>query len=86
MQSPKVITLILMIVVTTLAVVVASVVFVMLVALFNDSVDNNEIFKLIGPAFNMIVGAFVGLLGGISISRPRKDPDGGSSNGSDSGL
>jgi hypothetical protein len=73
MQSSKVITTILMIVVVTLAVVVSSVVFVMLVALFNDSVDNNEIFKLIGPAFNMIVGAFVGLLGGISISR-RKEP------------
>lgn len=74
MQSSRIITTILMIVVTTLAVVVASVVFVMLVALFNDSVDNNEIFKLIGPAFNMIVGAFVGLLGGISISRPKSIP------------
>lgn len=74
MQSSRIITTILMIVVTTLAVVVASVVFVMLVALFNDSVDNNEIFKLIGPAFNMIVGAFVGLLGGISISRPKSAP------------
>lgn len=63
-----------MIVVVTLAVVVSSVVFVMLVALFNDGVDNNEIFKLIGPAFNMIVGAFVGLLGGISISRPKSVP------------
>lgn len=86
MQSSKVITTILMIVVTTLAIVVGSVVFVMLVALFDDRVNNDEIFKLIGPAFNMIVGAFVGLLGGISITRPRKDPDGGSSNGSDSGL
>ena len=74
MQSSRVITTILMIVVVTLAVVVSSVVFVMLVALFNDGVDNNEIFKLIGPAFNMIVGAFVGLLGGISISRPKSVP------------
>ena len=73
MQSSRVITTILMIVVVTLAVVVGSVVFVMLVALFDERINNDEIFKLIGPAFNMIVGAFVGLLGGISISR-RKDP------------
>ena len=74
MQSSRVITVILMVVVFTLAVVVGSVVFVMLVALFDDRVNNDEIFKLIGPAFNMIVGAFVGLLGGISISRPKSNP------------
>jgi L-lactate permease len=26
----------------------------------NSVIDNNEIFKIIGPAFSMIVGAFVG--------------------------
>jgi uncharacterized membrane protein YjjP (DUF1212 family) len=74
MQSSRVITVILMTVVVTLAIVVGSVVFVMLVALFDDRVNNDEIFKLIGPAFNMIVGAFVGLLGGISISRRKDTP------------
>ena len=74
MQSSRVITVILMVVVFTLAVVVGSVVFVMLVALFDERVNNDEIFKLIGPAFNMIVGAFVGLLGGISISRRKDTP------------
>ena len=73
MHSQKVITSILMLVVMTLAIVVVSVVGVMLIALFDDHVDNNEIFKTIGPAFNMIVGAFVGLIGGITINR-RKDP------------
>jgi len=74
MQSSRVITVILMTVVVTLAIVVGSVVFVMLVALFDERVNNDEIFKLVGPAFNMIVGAFVGLLGGISISRPKNNP------------
>ena len=74
MQSSRIITTILMIVVVTLAVVVGSVVFVMLVALFDERINNDEIFKLIGPAFNMIVGAFVGLLGGISISRRKDTP------------
>jgi hypothetical protein len=46
----------------TLGVIMMSVVFMMLIGLFipNDVVDNNEIFKIIGPAFSMIVGAFVG--------------------------
>ena len=46
----------------TLGLIMMSVVFMMLIGLFfpNDVVDNNEIFKIIGPAFSMIVGAFVG--------------------------
>jgi hypothetical protein len=46
----------------SLALIMASVVFVMMIGLFvpNDVVDNNEIFKIIGPAFSTIVGAFVG--------------------------
>ena len=35
-------------------------------------IDNTEIFALIGPAFQTIVGAFVGLLGGLSISDAAK--------------
>lgn len=46
----------------TLGAIMLSVVAVMMVGLFvpNDVVDNNEIFKIIGPAFSTIVGAFVG--------------------------
>ena len=45
-----------------LALVMVSVVLVMMIGLFapNHVVDNNEIFKIIGPAFSTIVGAFVG--------------------------
>ena len=45
-----------------LGLVMVSVVLVMMVGLFvpNNVVDNNEIFKIIGPAFSTIVGAFVG--------------------------
>lgn len=45
-----------------LGLIMISVVLVMMVGLFvpNETVDNNEIFKIIGPAFSMIVGAFVG--------------------------
>jgi hypothetical protein len=45
-----------------LGLIMVSVVFVMMVGLFvpNTVIDNNEIFKIIGPAFSTIVGAFVG--------------------------
>lgn len=46
----------------TLGSIMISVVGMMLIGLFlpNGMIDNNEIFKIIGPAFSMIVGAFVG--------------------------
>jgi hypothetical protein len=39
-----------------------AVVGIFLIGLFlpNHMIDNNEIFKIIGPAFSMIIGAFVG--------------------------
>ena len=45
-----------------LGLIMCSVVVVMMVGLFvpNTVIDNNEIFKIIGPAFSTIVGAFVG--------------------------
>ena len=45
-----------------LGLVMISVVLVMMVGLFtpNHVIDNNEIFKIIGPAFSTIIGAFVG--------------------------
>jgi hypothetical protein len=47
---------------TILGVIMLAVVFIFLVGLFmpNHIIDNNEIFKIIGPAFSTIVGAFVG--------------------------
>ena len=45
-----------------LAAIMLSVVFIFLIGMFmpNELIDNNEIFKIIGPAFSMIIGAFVG--------------------------
>jgi hypothetical protein len=39
----------------------------LMVGLFNDIVDNTEIFKLISPAFQTIIGGFIGLLAGIKL-------------------
>ena len=47
---------------TTLGLIMLAVVAIFLIGMFapNDLIDNNEIFKIIGPAFSTIVGAFVG--------------------------
>ena len=55
-----------------MAIVLLSTVVVVLIGLFDEKVDNHEIFKLINPAFNMIVGAFVGTIAGIKMGRDDK--------------
>jgi hypothetical protein len=47
---------------TILGVIMLAVVAIFLIGMFvpNELIDNNEIFKIIGPAFSTIVGAFVG--------------------------
>jgi len=59
---------ILRVAVATLAMIMLSVIYTLMVGLFTQDVDNKEIFSIIGPAFNTIVGAFVGLLGGLSLN------------------
>lgn len=51
------------IVVGTLAFVMVSVILVLLAGLFNSAVDNEKIFSILGPAFQMVVGAFIGIVG-----------------------
>tara|TARA_R110000868_G_scaffold409753_1_gene695903 strand:+ start:722 stop:940 length:219 start_codon:yes stop_codon:yes gene_type:complete len=53
----------------TLCLILLSMVLVMCVGLFDPVVDNSEIFKLIGPAFQTIVGGFIGLLAGIQVGQ-----------------
>ena len=68
--KPEVVSWILKLAVGSLAAVMISVVFALLIGLFmpNEVVDNKEIFPILGPAFNTVIGAFVGLLGGLAMS------------------
>ena len=59
---------ILRVTVVTLAMIMMAVIGALMFGLFAKDVDNTEIFSIIGPAFNTIVGAFVGLLGGLSLN------------------
>lgn len=57
----------------TLAIILLSMVGVMLKGLFIDEIDNSEIFKAMTPAFQMIVGAFVGLVAGIKLGEAENE-------------
>ena len=58
----------------TLCVVVMGMVGVMLMGLFDEKGDNAEIFQLIPPAFQTIVGGFIGLLAGVKLSHDEEEP------------
>ena len=58
---------------TTLCLVIFAMVVTLMMGLFNDKVDNTEIFKLISPAFQTVIGGFIGLLAGVKLSHDDED-------------
>jgi len=67
MDDKKVSEVITMMVTSTLCVVVISMVCAMLVGLFDNDISNDKIFEVITPAFQTIIGGFIGLITGIKI-------------------
>ena len=52
----------------TLCISVLLMVVALVTGLWFQEIDNGEIFKLISPAFQTIVGGFIGLLAGVKLS------------------
>lgn len=52
----------------TLCLSVLAMVAAFVLGLWAKEVDNSEIFKLISPAFQTIIGGFIGLLAGVKLS------------------
>lgn len=52
--------------------VVACMIWMFLLAIYDQTVDDKIVFDIIGPAFQTIVGGFIGLITGIHIGE-RKD-------------
>lgn len=52
----------------TLCISVLGMVAAFLHGLYAKEVDNGEIFKLLSPAFQTIIGGFIGLLAGVKLS------------------
>jgi len=59
----------------TLCMVILAMVISLMVGLFDPIVDNTEIFKLIGPAFQTVIGGFIGLLVGIKLKNEDEAPN-----------
>jgi hypothetical protein len=61
--------------IVTLSAVILVVVAALVVGLFlpNDVVDSAAILDMVNPAFQTIIGAFVGLLGGLSLNANARD-------------
>jgi len=53
----------------SLAAILISMVAVMLIGLFHDKVNNDKVFEMLSPAFQTIVGGFIGLITGIKIGQ-----------------
>ena len=51
----------------TLSATVLSMVVVFMVGFFDPQVDNGKLFEIVGPAFQTIIGGFIGLITGIKI-------------------
>lgn len=58
-----------MIATVSLAIILLSMVGVMLIGLFHDRVNNDKVFEMLSPAFQTIVGGFIGLITGIKIGQ-----------------
>ena len=61
--------------IVTLSAVILVVVLALVVGLFlpNHIVDSTAILDMVNPAFQTIIGAFVGLLGGLSLNANARD-------------
>jgi predicted PurR-regulated permease PerM len=57
----------------TLCVVVVGMVGTLLAAIFDPTVPNEPILAIIAPAFNMIIGGFIGLITGIHMAQGEND-------------
>lgn len=65
----KIIKTVTLMVTITLCMVIASMVIAMIAGLFTPQVDNDKVFEAITPAFQMIIGGFLGFLTGLSIDK-----------------
>jgi hypothetical protein len=67
MENNKLGTWVTMTVTLTLCIVVMGMVGAMLVGMFDTDVSNDKIFEAITPAFQTIIGGFIGLITGIKL-------------------
>jgi hypothetical protein len=57
----------------TLCVVVIGMVGTMMAGMFDNNINNDKIFEAITPAFQTIIGGFIGLITGIKLGHEDND-------------
>jgi hypothetical protein len=62
-------TFIMMVATTSLTLVVIAMCWMFIYAVLDPSVDDKEVFIIVGPAFQTIVGGFIGLITGIQVGK-----------------
>jgi hypothetical protein len=60
---------IMMVATGSLTLVVVAMCWMFIYAILDPSVDDKEVFTIIGPAFQTIVGGFIGLITGIQVGK-----------------
>jgi hypothetical protein len=53
----------------SLVAVVVAMIAMFVLAIIDPNVDDNVVFQIIGPAFQTIIGGFIGLITGIKIGQ-----------------
>lgn len=59
----------------TLCIVVVGMVGTMMAGMFDSNVSNDKIFEAITPAFQTIIGGFIGLITGIKLGQDSSDAE-----------
>lgn len=57
----------------SLVLVVVSMVVMFVIALLDTTVDDKIVFDIVGPAFQTIVGGFIGLITGIKVGEAKNE-------------
>jgi len=73
MQKNKLSTVVTLAVTITLCIVVLGMVGTMMVGMFDNDISNDKIFEAITPAFQTIIGGFIGLITGIKLGKDEND-------------
>jgi hypothetical protein len=59
----------------SLVAVVINMMIMFTIAILDPTVDDEKVFTIIGPAFQTIVGGFIGLITGINIGKQEKQDE-----------
>ena len=57
----------------SLVAVIAGMMIMFVIAIIDPTVDDKLVFEIVGPAFQTIVGGFIGLITGIKVGEASKD-------------